>query len=240
MDVLIFMGAFFLILAFIMAIGILAVIVVARGISATDKMWANIARKFGLNYEPGRLREFSKITGVFEGVPLEVTLVARRVLINMNLMSTNHQHVINLVIRAWIPGEQAPAVAISQQNSKNRAVQGAGPDVKIGDAEFDRKVLVRGNDEQAIVALLRQPQVKAAVLKGMQTCSALRVERNWVHIERSNNLNEYLFSQHIMACVRVAQALARGAAQLEERASAPDDPGANALPETSLNDTQAW
>lgn len=49
----------------------------------------------------------------------------------------------------------------------------------------------------------------------------MRVERNCPQVERLADMNEPAFSQQILMCVRVAPALARGAAQALSGPGAP-------------------
>lgn len=81
-------------------------------------------------------------------------------------------------------------------------------DIQVGDDELDAKFVFRANAPDALRHMVREPQVRQALLSGLKVARSLRVEANTVGLrERSQAMNVSQLTCYIESCAVLARAI---------------------------------
>src|SRR5690554_6586640 len=172
-------------------------------------IWQNVAQKFGLIYTPATFSKSTKFVGTFQRVPLQISTFQR---IYGGYDSSRRKTFIR--VQAWFPSHHTPQMTIKRDTLLGKLLDS---EVKIGDAELDRLLLINGPDSAAIHTLLNHPDVKSALLDTFRRASSqtnIKIEGNSILLITPNGFSEDAISLHISRCVLVAQAIANAAEEL--------------------------
>lgn len=171
--------------------------------------WQKVGAEFGLELEVGggEFSDFTRIHGEWNGISIQV-----------ESLPSNHEAVKRYFMRAsiGIPARLPAGFHLEPEGFAQRfgKVLG-GQDIQVGDAQLDSAFVIKGHNRDGIVELLRQPQVRSALLKARRYCRSLRIHGNEILLnQKDGNPTENQLRNYIRLCTDLVMALNQASAQM--------------------------
>lgn len=136
----------FVLVVFLVAMGLFVAFSVAKArTEALNRSWRDVAERLGLSLRPATWSKTPKLDGDIEGYPLSVDVHKRG--------SGNHQKVFTR-FKLGVPG-LPDGIELKREGFLSGISRAFGMhDIEVGDQAFDDKVLVKGNNKDAVLGFL--------------------------------------------------------------------------------------
>lgn len=171
-----------ILLTLLVFFGIILVIMVRVDLSRGNRITARFADSLGLTYSPQTWTQQPRLTGRFEGMPIEIYTF---------LISSGRTQASYVVHKVHLPQGYAPSgIAIFHEGFLSKMGKFFGKeDVQTGITDIDDAFIIRGVTEDVARDFLNRPVVRETLLKLVYVDTSIRLENNALTIQRAGHIH---------------------------------------------------